>query len=164
MWRSRRRQRNSNNSGDYQNTTSGFTSSDVTVRTAPPVYAPNVQGGNPCTVGYSVGVSWIGAGVAGGLTTVDEDCANRQKIAMIHNAGYAQAARELMCNDKATYFAFRGTQTPCNPRPQFDGTPPVAAARPGPEPQPVPVQIAPPPQQMVTKDRTNLPRCCADDH
>ena len=36
----------------------------------------------------------------------------RQKIAMIHNAGYAEAAQDLMCNDKATYFAFRGTDTP----------------------------------------------------
>jgi hypothetical protein len=149
---------NTNASGTYSNNTSGFTSSDVTVRTTPTVYAPPVSGGNPCTLAVSGGVSVIGWGAAAGGTFVDEDCATRQKIAMIHNAGYAGAAKELMCNDKATYFAFRSSGQPCQPRPQFDG-PPVIAGGPRPTPQPVPVQIAPPPQQMVTKDRTNLPRC-----
>ena len=128
--------------------------SDVTVRTTPTVYAPPVSGGNPCTLAVSGGVSVIGWGAAAGGTFVDKDCADRQKIAMIHNAGYAKAAQELMCNDKATYMAFRGTNTPCNARPEFDG--------PG-QPQPIvrqqPVPIAPPAQQMVTKDRTTLPRC-----
>jgi hypothetical protein len=129
--------------------------SDITVRTTPTVYAPPVSGGNPCTLAVSGGVSVIGWGAAAGGTFVDEDCANRQKIAMIHNAGYAQAARELMCNDRATYLAFRGTQTPCNPRPQFDG----------PAPQPIvqqqPQQLAPQPvvTSSVVKDRNNLPRC-----
>ena len=131
-----------------------YSQSDVTVRTTPTVYAPPVSGGNPCTLAVSGGVSVIGWGAAAGGTFVDEDCANRQKIAMIHNAGYAQAARELMCNDKATYLAFRGTATPCNPRAQFDG--------PG-SPQPIvqqqPQQLAPPPQSVQIKDRTNLPRC-----
>ncbi len=131
--------------------------SDVTIRTTPTVYAPPVSGGNPCTLAVSGGVSVIGWGAAAGGTFVDQDCADRQKIAMIHNAGYAKAARELMCNDKATYLAFRGTDTPCNPRPQFDGTPPVVG-------QPAPVAPQPVPLQRVTtvqpiKDRTNLPRC-----
>lgn len=108
--------------------------SDITVRTTPTVYAPPVSGGNPCTLAVSGGVSVIGWGAAAGGTFVDKDCADRQKIAMIHNAGYAKAARELMCNDQATYLAFRGSETPCNPRPQFDGTP---AAGPGPQPQPI---------------------------
>ena len=131
-----------------------YSQSDVTVRTTPTVYAPPVSGGNPCTLAVSGGVSVIGWGAAAGGTFVDKDCADRQKIAMIHNAGYAKAAQELMCNDKATYMAFRGTNTPCNARPEFDG--------PG-QPQPIvrqqPVPIAPAPQQMVTKDRTTLPRC-----
>lgn len=129
--------------------------SDITVRTTPTVYAPPVSGGNPCTVGVSGGLSVVGWGAALGGTWVDEDCANRQKIAMIHNAGYAKAARELMCNDRATYIAFRSSETPCNPRPQFDG--PGAPAPTIVQQQPTP--IAPPPQQMVTKDRTTLPRC-----
>ena len=131
--------------------------SDVTIRTTPTVYAPPVSGGNPCTLAVSGGVSVIGWGAAAGGTFVDQDCADRQKIAMIHNAGYAKAARELMCNDKATYLAFRGTETPCNARPQFDG-PPVAG-QPVPIVRQQPTPLAPPPQQIVTKDRTNLPRC-----
>jgi hypothetical protein len=119
------------------NSNTGYTSSDNIVRTTPTVYAPPVSGGNPCTLAVSGGVSVIGWGAAAGGTFVDEDCATRQKIAMIHNAGYAQAARELMCNDKATYYAFRGTPTPCAPRAQFDG---VATAGPvAPAPQPVPL-------------------------
>jgi len=110
-----------------------YSQSDITVRTTPTVYAPPVSGGNPCTLAVSGGVSVIGWGAAAGGTFVDEDCANRQKIAMIHNTGYAAAARELMCNDKATYLAFRGTATPCAARPQFDGPAPV-------QQQPVPVQ------------------------
>jgi len=130
--------------------------SDITVRTTPTVYAPPVSGGNPCKLAVSGGVSVIGWGAAAGGTFVDQDCADRQKIAMIHNAGYAQAARELMCNDKATYMAFRGTATPCNPRPQWDGTQP---GQPIVQPQPTP--LAPPPQQqqVIVKDRSNLPRC-----
>jgi hypothetical protein len=131
-----------------------YSQSDITVRTTPTVYAPPVSGGNPCTLAVSGGVSVIGWGAAAGGTFVDQDCADRQKIAMIHNAGYAKAAQELMCNDKATYLAFRGTTTPCNPRPQFDGP---APAQPIVQQQPTP--LAPPPQQVTIKDRTNLPRC-----
>ena len=128
--------------------------SDITVRTTPTVYAPPVSGGNPCTLAISGGVSVIGWGAAAGGTFVDKDCADRQKIAMIHNAGYAKAAQELMCNDRATYMAFRGTDKPCNPRPEFDG-PPTMAQQPVP-----PTVITPPPQQQVIiKDRSNLPRC-----
>jgi hypothetical protein len=107
------------------NVQSGHTSGDVTVRTTPTVYAPPVSGGNPCTLAVSGGVSVIGWGAAAGGTFVDQDCATRQKIAMIHNAGYAQAARELMCNDQATYIAFRGSATPCAFRQAFEpqGTP-----------------------------------------
>jgi hypothetical protein len=131
-----------------------YSQSDVTIRTTPTVYAPPVSGGNPCTLAVSGGVSVIGWGAAAGGTFVDEDCANRQKIAMIHNAGYAGAAKELMCNDKATYFAFRSSGQPCQPRAAFDGAPTMAQ-----QPAPPSVITPPPQQQMVTKDRTNLPRC-----
>jgi hypothetical protein len=148
---------NSNGTGTYTNNTnnSGFTSSDVTVRTTPTVYAPPVSGGNPCTLAVSGGVSVIGWGAAAGGTFVDEDCANRQKIAMIHNAGYAQAARELMCNDKATYMAFRGTATPCQPRAQFDGVPPMAAVQTAPV---VVTPAAPPPP--IQRTTSTPPRRC----
>jgi len=148
-----------NGTGSYTNNTnsSGFTSSDVTVRTTPTVYAPPVSGGNPCTLAVSGGVSVIGWGAAAGGTFVDTDCANRQKIAMIHNAGYAGAARELMCNDKATYYAFRGTPTPCAPRAEFDGPapPPTMVQQ-----QPGPVVVTPTPTPAVrTVDPRTLPRC-----
>jgi hypothetical protein len=144
----------SNGGGGFSNNPPFYSQSDITVRTTPTVYAPPVSGGNPCTLAVSGGVSVIGWGAAAGGTFVDQDCADRQKIAMIHNAGYAQAARELMCNDKATYMAFRGTSTPCNPRPQWDGT------QPGQPMVQQPVPLAPPPQQQVIiKDRSNLPRC-----
>ena len=132
-------------SGGGSNTPGGssgqpfYGQSDITVRTTPTVYAPPVSGGNPCTLAVSGGVSVIGWGAAAGGTFVDQDCADRQKIAMIHNAGYAKAAQELMCNDKATYLAFRGTTTPCNPRPQFDGTPVAGPVAPQPLSPPPPV-------------------------
>ena len=126
--------------------------SDVTIRTTPTVYAPPVSGGNPCTLAVSGGVSVIGWGAAAGGTFVDKDCADRQKIAMIHNAGYAKAAQELMCNDQATYMAFKGTTQPCNPRPQWD---PASGPQPMVQQQPLP----PPQQQVIVKDRSNLPRC-----
>jgi hypothetical protein len=125
---------------------SGYTTSDVTVRTTPTVYAPPVSGGNPCTLAVSGGVSVIGWGAAAGGTFVDQDCANRQKIAMVHNAGYQQAARELMCNDKDTYMAFRGSNTPCAWRAAFEGgqQPPMAQPQPMPQPMPTPVVQAAP--------------------
>jgi hypothetical protein len=128
---------------------------DVTVRTTPTVYAPPVSGGNPCTLAVSGGVSVIGWGAAAGGTFVDQDCANRQKIAMIHNAGYQGAAKELMCNDRDTYYAFRTSGQPCAFRPQFEAagsTPPPAMA------VPTPV-VAPLPQPVVAVPQKPLVRC-----
>lgn len=153
---------NGSNGGGSGGSTTGppggapfYSQSDVTVRTTPTVYAPPVSGGNPCTLAVSGGVSVIGWGAAAGGTFVDQDCADRQAIAMVHNAGYAPEAREMMCNNKAFYMAARTVGKPCAARPQFDG--------PG-APQPTivrqePQQLAPPPQQQVIKDRSNLPRC-----
>ncbi len=128
---------------------------DVTVRTTPTVYAPPVSGGNPCTLAVSGGVSVIGWGAAAGGTFVDQDCANRQKIAMIHNAGYAQAAKELMCNDQATYNAFKTSGQACAFRQQFEAQgampPPVTA-------QPLPVS-APAVAPVVAAPQRPLRRC-----
>jgi hypothetical protein len=148
-------------SNTNQNSNSGYTSSDNIVRTTPTVYAPPVSGGNPCTLAVSGGVSVIGWGAAAGGTFVDEDCANRQKIAMVHNAGYQKIAFELMCNDRNTYNAAKSAGQPCAYRPQFEA--PGAPAQPVPpmvQQQPVP--IGPPPvvrTSTVVKDQTNLPRC-----
>ena len=122
------------------------------VRTTPTVYAPPVSGGNPCTLQSQV-VSAYRLGRQRRHVRRQGLC-RRQKIAMIHNAGRADVAFELMCNDRATYMAFRGTDKPCNPRPEFDG-PPTMAQQPAP-----PTVITPPPQQQVImKDKSNLPRC-----
>jgi len=140
-------------SGGTNNYSTERQTGDVTIRTTPTVYAPPVSGGNPCTLAVSGGVSVIGWGAAAGGTFVDEDCATRQKIAMIHNAGYAGAAKELMCNDKATYYAFRSSGQPCQPRAAFDGVvapvpqQPMVQQQPTPivAPAPVPVRSAGPP-------------------
>jgi hypothetical protein len=137
---------NSNNNRDaisYSGGTSNsnWNSGDTTIRTTPTVYAPPVSGGNPCTLAVSGGVSVIGWGAAAGGTFVDEACATRQKIAMIHNAGYAGAAKELMCDDRSTYFAFRTAGQPCAYRAAFEG----GAPQPGPmvQQQPGPVVVTP---------------------
>jgi hypothetical protein len=138
-------------------TNQGYTSSDVTVRSAPQVYAPPVSGGNPCTLAVSAGVSVIGWGAAGGGTFVDEDCARRQKIAMIHNSGQAGIAFELMCNDRETYNAAKsagGKQ--CAFRPDFE---PKGAAAPAPQVYaPTPVVM---PAPMVQAQPKVYPRCTA---
>jgi hypothetical protein len=128
--------------------------SDITVRTTPTVYAPPVSGGNPCTLAVSGGLSVIGWGAAAGGTFVDQECAQRQKIAMIHNSGQAAAARGLMCLDRDTYNAFKRVGQPFGFNAAFQppGTPPTV------QPQPVPLAPAPQ-QQVIMKDRSNLPRC-----
>jgi len=159
---------NNNTNRNYDNSYVGYgggtsnynrNDGDVTVRTTPTVYAPPVSGGNPCTLAVSGGVSVIGWGAAAGGTFVDEACATRQKIAMIHNAGYAGAAKELMCDDRASYNAFKTAGQPCAFRAAFEapGTPPTVAPLPA---QPVVVAptspvIAP----TATRDRATLPRC-----
>ena len=112
--------------------------SDVTVRTTPTVYAPPVSGGNPCTLAVSGGVSVIGWG------------ADRQKIAMIWNAGFKGPAKELMCNDRKTYDAFKTAGEPCAIRAQWE-----APGTPRPTPMPV-AAPSPTPAPMAAKE---YPRC-----
>lgn len=126
---------------------------DVTIRTTPQVYAPPVSGGNPCTLAVSGGVSVIGWGAAAGGTFVDQDCAMRQKIAMVHNAGYAGVAFEMMCNDRDTYNAAKTAGKPCAVRPQFEA--PGVAPQPMVQQAPTPV-VTPPPAPVVAKV---YPRC-----
>jgi len=137
---------------------------DVTVRSAPTVYAPPVSGGNPCTLAVSGGVSVIGWGAAAGGTFVDSDCAMRQKIAMIHNAGYQAAAKELMCQDRDTYFAFRTAGQPCAYRANFEGGAAPVAQAPTAQPlqptalPPAPAPAASPPPPAPVAQRV-LVRC-----
>lgn len=144
------------------NYSNGTISGDQTIRNAPTVYAPPVSGGNPCTLAISGGASFLGWGAAAGGTFVDEDCANRQKIAMIHNAGYAAIAFELMCNDRATYNAVKAAVNQpgvrqCAFRSQFEpsGAAPVQQPAVVPVSAPTPVPVV----QRVIPGPTNLPRC-----
>jgi hypothetical protein len=144
---------------------SGFQSSDNIVRTTPTVYAPPVSGGNPCTLAVSGGVSVIGWGAAAGGTFVDQDCANRQKIAMIHNAGYGPAAKELMCNDRATYDAFKTVGQPCGFRQAFEpagaAPAPMVQMAPVPAPAPMPRVVAAPPKQYPRCSKTITDNCAS---
>jgi hypothetical protein len=140
-------------SNTNQNTNSGYTSSDNIVRTTPTVYAPPVSGGNPCTLAVSGGVSVIGWGAAAGGTFVDQDCANRQKIAMVWNSGLKDIAFELMCNDRDTYNAAKSTAAGprCAFRQQFEA--PGAVQQPVVQPQPVPLG----PQPTVQRTTSTQP-------
>jgi hypothetical protein len=139
---------------------SGYTTSDVTLRTTPTVYAPPVSGGNPCTLAVSGGVSVIGWGASAGGTFVDQDCANRQKIAMIWNAGFKGPAKELMCNDKDSYNAFKTAGEPCAFRAAYE--PQGAAPQPTMQQQPAPVsRVTVTPTPMVQAAPKNYPRCNA---
>lgn len=138
----------------YSGGTTSTINGDQTIRTAPTVYAPPVSGGNPCTLAVSGGASFLGWGAAAGGTFVDQDCADRQKIAMIWNAGFKGAAKELMCNDRNTYNAFKTAGEPCALRPDWE---PKGVAAPTPIVQQAPapmVQQVPP--QPVAKQ---YPRC-----
>jgi len=135
-------------SNTNQNSNSGFTSSDNIVRTTPTVYAPPVSGGNPCTLAVSGGVSVIGWGAAAGGTFVDQDCANRQKIAMVWNAGLKDIAFELMCNDRDTYNAAKSAPgQKCAFRQQFE---PAGAAPAYPVVQQQPTPIGPQPVRTTS--------------
>lgn len=138
-----------NYSGGTYNGSSSWNGGDQTIRTTPTVYAPPVSGGNPCTLAVSGGVSVIGWGAAAGGTFVDADCARRQQAAMMHNAGYAGAAKEMMCDDKSAYYAFRRAGQPCQLRAEWE---PAGAPQPQPMVQQAPPPImAPPPAPMAAK-------------
>jgi hypothetical protein len=111
----------------------------------------------------SGGVSVIGWGAAAGGTFVDQDCANRQKIAMIWNAGFKLPAKELMCNDKDTYNAFKTAGEPCAFRqayePQGAGPTPIVQMAPAPAPAPMPRVVAAPPRQYPRCSRTVVDNC-----
>jgi hypothetical protein len=131
------------------NSNTGFTSSDNTVRAAPTVYAPPVSGGSPCSLGYSAGASFLGWGAAAGGQVIDAECQRRMTIAMLYNAGWKETAKEIACNEKETYYAFRAVGQPCVVRPEWE--PKGAAPQPMVQQQPTPVPLGP---QRVTSTQT----------
>lgn len=150
--------RYSGGTSNYQGSSS-WNGGDQTIRSAPTVYAPPVSGGNPCTLAVSGGASFLGWGAAAGGTFVDSDCADRQKIAMIWNAGYKAAAKELMCNDQKTYNAFKTAGEPCAIRQEWE--PKSAGPAPMPVAQPTPIGLPPAPmvQNAPPVQQQPVPRC-----
>ena len=120
-------------------TTNAYNPTDVTVRSAPTVYVPGVVTGNVCALGASAGASFIGTGFAVGGSWESEQCENRQRAALLHNMGYKVAAKELACDNHATYNAMKRSGEPCIERPEWEPKPapgqPVVI-----RPQPVPIQ------------------------
>jgi hypothetical protein len=90
------------------------------VRSAPQLYVPSVITGNVCALGASAGASFIGTGVAFGASWESEQCERRQTAALLHNAGYRDASRELMCDKREVYDAMRRSGTPCLLRPDWE--------------------------------------------
>jgi hypothetical protein len=145
------------NSGNGSPSTSNvYNPSDVTVRSAPQVYVPSVVTGNVCALGASAGASFIGTGFAVGGSWESEQCERRQTAALLYNAGYKDASRELMCDKREVYDSMKRAGTPCLVRPDWEPKQTMAQ-------QPAPVSIitpapvvyaAPPPPKTY-------PRCNA---
>jgi len=117
---------------------SANTPSDVIVRSAPTIYAPNVVTGNVCALGASVGASWLGAGGAAGMSWESMQCERRQTAALLWNMGTPDsraAAKEVVCNSPEIRTAYRNAGSPC----LVD----MAVAGPQPTPQAQPVMVAP---------------------
>jgi len=145
-----------NYSGGTANST--YNSGDQTIRAAPTVYAPPVSGGSPCSLGYSAGASFLGWGAAAGGQVVDAECERRMHVAMLYNAGWKGASKELACNNREVYMAFRTAGEPCAPRPQWEGN--VPAPQPMVQQQPIPVgPPTPPPSRVSTVAPKEYPRC-----
>lgn len=151
--------RGGTNNQNY-NQQGGHTTSDNIVRAAPTVYAPPVSGGSPCSLGYSAGASFLGWGAAAGGQVVDAECERRMHVAMLYNAGWKGASKELACNNKEVYMAFRTAGEPCAPRQQWEGNVPVQQPMPMVQQQPTPVgPPTPPPSRVSTVAPKEYPRC-----
>lgn len=79
----------------------------------PDVAPPSISGGNPCSVGVSLGGSGMGGGGAFGLMWESHDCALRQQAALMANLGRPDVAVGLLCNDPWVRDAMARQATPC---------------------------------------------------
>lgn len=90
--------------------------SDVIVRSAPTVYVPNIVTGNVCALGASGGASWLGAGLAAGVSWESMSCERRQTAALLWNMGTPDsraAAKEVVCVTPEVRAAFARSGSPC---------------------------------------------------
>lgn len=67
------------------------------VETVPNVTPPSIVGGNPCSIGGSLGGSILGFGIAGGVQTEGDKCETRQAVALLANMGYKAEALMMFC-------------------------------------------------------------------
>jgi hypothetical protein len=111
------------------------------IKAPPQIYVPNIVTGNACALGASAGASWMGAGFAVGGSWESMQCERRQQAALLHNAGYKEASRELMCDQREVYEAMKRAGTPCLQRPDWEPKGAVVQA--------APVQVAPQPAPVV---------------
>lgn len=119
-----------------------YVTGDQTVRTAPTVYAPSVVGGNLCAVGASGAASFLGGGFALGATWESKNCEIRQRAALLFNMGFKGAAKELMCNNKEDYDAFKTAGEPCAVRPDWEPKPTALVKQVEAAPAPAPAKVA----------------------
>jgi len=88
---------------------------DARIATVPQVTPPAVIGGNPCTVGVSLGGSVVGFGISGAVSKEGVRCELRQSVALLFNLGYAEESLVLLCmnnKDVEEMFAALG-RGPC---------------------------------------------------
>jgi len=68
---------------------------------------------NPCAMSSSAGAAITGFGVSVGSSWTDEGCELRNLAGMLSQMGYADASRELLCQDERVAAAFSTVGTPC---------------------------------------------------
>jgi len=71
--------------------------STTRVSSAPDVIPPAIVGGNPCTVGISIGGGGLNGGGGAGLSWESHECSLRQAAAILANLGLTRAAIETLC-------------------------------------------------------------------
>lgn len=87
----------------------------ATIRSAPPVFAPNLQGANPCTAGVSGGSSWVPFGFAFGAQWSERECRDQEWLRILASTGNSEAGRAYVCDrypDLRRAFAASGTPCP----------------------------------------------------
>jgi hypothetical protein len=139
------------NSGNGSPVTNN-TPSDVIVRSAPTIYAPNVVTGNVCALGASGGASWLGAGVAAGMSWESMQCERRQTAALLWNMGTPEskaAAKEIVCNSPEIRAAYAAVGAPCavDMARVAQSTGPAGPMQPVQQQAPAPQRVAAPVQQ-----------------
>lgn len=96
------------------NTTGGGYGGGYTQRNnTPDVFAPAINGGNPCTVGASGGLAVPAFGLSFGASGEGQKCSQRMTAAILFQAGMSGAAIQLLCRDPDVQLAMIDAGRPC---------------------------------------------------